>query len=157
MIANFPKKPMTNLSGLLSFEFIPVYLVSAYPTIVDGIATSALSVVAGATIFTGYATADSLGFNENQKESEQGEYYEQNVFGFTPGNKPELTILMQNMAKSGFYVITKDPQGVKRLIGYGQNLKFSSDYSSGVNRTDQKGYKFSFSGLSLFRAPVYPF
>lgn len=157
MITNFPKKPITNLSGLLSFQFIPVYLVAAYPNIVDGVATSALSIVPGASILNGYATPDSLGFTEPQKESEQGEYYEQNVSGFTPGNKPELILLLQNMAKGGFYVITKDPQGIKRLIGYGQNLKFSSDYSSGVSRSDQKGYKFSFSGLSLFRAPVYPF
>lgn len=157
MIASFPKKPICNPSGLQSFEFIPVEMVSTLPNIVDGVAIAAMSLVYGGVFYTGYATPETLGFAENQQETEQGIYYEQLLSGTTPGDKPELTVLMEMMVNRAFYVLAKDIKGVKRLIGLDKNFRFKSDYSSGVTRTELKGYKFTFSGLSLKRAPVYPY
>lgn len=157
MINSFPIKPSKNLSGLKTFDFIPVKNVSVYPEIYGGQVLATLTLVAGTAILKGYATSDTLSFIENQKENEHGVYFEQNISGFTPGDKPELIDLTQNMAVMPFYVIVSDFNGIKRLAGFGQNLRFTSEFTSGTSRTEQKGHKFTFTGFSLFKAPVYPF
>lgn len=115
-----------------------------------------LTLKPGAAWLAGYATAYTLSFKEVFADTEQGRAYTQTIEGFFPGESPEITDLMDLMDGNYFVVQIQDPQKRSRLVGgHGHPLLFSSSFDSGLNRSDAKGYQFSFTAQSEFKAPYY--
>jgi hypothetical protein len=158
MITNFPAKSMVNQGGYKSFKFLPFDGVISFPAITSGMCVAAVEIKAGYSWLKGYATPETLSFAEPLKDSENGNYYEQNVSGFTPGNTPQLISLLEEMENQRFLLQLNDFKGIPRLIGYpGNPLKFNADFLGEALRNGRKGFTFSFRTESVFRAPVYPF
>lgn len=156
MLTNFPTPKTYNLAGLRTFKFIPRAAVNAWPGIFNSQILSSIGIISGFAWLNGYATPNTLLFTEEVKESENGKYYEQQIIGFAPGDKLDLIDLMDLMDAQEFIVQVKDSKNQNRLIGsHGFPLTFSSSYSSGSGIEEAKGYNFKFSGVSIFRAPVY--
>jgi hypothetical protein len=156
MFSNFPTKKLTNLGGLRSFKFIPDHYLLTYPVIRDGQITSALSILPGKTWFEGYATPETLDFNEDITDSENGPVVKQIISGFVPGDDPVLVNLLRKMVGVSFCVQFTNPKNEVRIAGTnGYPLTFSSKYSSGSARADSKGFRFEFSGESIYSAPAY--
>ena len=156
MLTNFPKSNSYNLGGLRSFQFVHRSAISAWPGIFNGKVLTPISLKEGFEWLTGYATPETLSFSENSKDEQNGPYYEKEITGFVPGNKDELIDLMNKMDGHEFVLIVKDPNNQTRLVGsHGFPLLFSSLYNSGAGRPDARGFNFKFTGVSIFRAPVY--
>lgn len=156
MIANFPKKKSYNPGGLRTFKFVPVSFILSYPAIIDGKINSALQLLPGKEWLTGYSTPYTLEYSENAKKSTQGDYYDQSLSGFAPGDHEDLLDVIQSLNDQYFILLVEDARGQLRLVGgYGFPLAFTADFSSGSSRSDSKGFSFEFSGQSIFRAPIY--
>lgn len=158
MITNFPEKPTYNSGGLKKFFFVPFLGVSENPVVVAGSAVTPLGLFPGFSLLAGYATIHTLQFIEEQNENEHGIFYEQTLTGFAPSDTQEMMDLFTEMAQNRFLIMTSDYLGKKRLVGSSDNpLAFSYKFSTGNDRKDSRGYKFSFSGISTKAALDYPF
>jgi hypothetical protein len=158
MIGNFPTKKNYASGGIKNFLFAPAITVTSFPTVVSGSAIAELAFKTGFAFLSGYSTAGLLQLTEDGNENEQGVFYDQQLQGFAPIEGTEIVALFAEMAQMKFICAAKDFNGVRKLIGTVANpLTFSYKYSSGLLRTDAKGYKFSFSRTASEPAPIYPF
>jgi hypothetical protein len=155
MMSDFPGRPLTNMAGLASFQFVPYHNLGPLPPIAQNTVTNPVAFLAGG-FYTGYATVDTLLLNETQSRDDSGEVFTWEIDGFVPGDTGELGDLMYGMAKVRHLVVVRDYAGVLRLVGYNAPLTFTADYASGKQAgTDAKGYNFKFEGEGRRRAPVY--
>lgn len=156
MINDFPVSKSFNLGGLQSFQFVEYRNVDLFTGIFDSKILAPLSLKIGASWFKGYSTLYTLKFSEVSETGAQGKFYKQTISGFIPGDREALIRLMEAMDDNYFVLQVKDSSKQTRLVGgYGYPLLFSSKYDSGSNRSDGKGYEFTFYSESSFRAPVY--
>lgn len=156
MLTNFPIPKTYNQSGLRSFEFIHRSAVNVWPGIFNSQIMLPIALNSGFLWLKGYSTPQTLAFTEESKETKDGDYYEQQLIGFAPGDRLDLIDLMEQMDNNDFIIQIKDTRNQTRLLGsHGYPLKFSSSYNSGAGRDEAKGYNFKFTGVSIFRAPVY--
>lgn len=156
MLTNFPTPKTYNQGGLRSFKFLHRNAVNVWPGIFNSKILLPIVLNEGFVWLNGYATPLTLAYAEDSKDNENGNYYEQQIVGFAPGDKLELINLMEQMANNNFIVLIKDTNNQTRLVGsHGYPLTFSAVYNSGAGREEAKGYNFKFSGVSIFRAPVY--
>lgn len=158
MITNFPDKPSYNSGGLKTFSFLPVVGVASNAIVLANAAIEPVVFVAGYAFLKGYATINSLQFNDEPTENEHGIFHEQSLNGFTPGDSRELSNLFVEMLRMKFLVVAKDYLGNNKLIGTKENpLSFSYKFSTGNDRKDSRGFKFAFSGVGTQTAVNYPF
>lgn len=156
MISSFPTKKPYNPGGYHSFRFTPAYLVTAFPMISNARAIVPLSFTAGNDWLQGYATTETLTYDEEPVNDGNGTYYNYTVAGFVPGDLADLIYLVSAMEKMRHIVLIRDTAGILRLVGSpAAPLDFIATYGSGAARTDQKGFNFKFTGSSLYRSPVY--
>jgi hypothetical protein len=156
MISSFPTKNAYNPGGYSHFNFVPKDFVSAYPMISGGTALVPVGLAAGYAWLTGYATRGTLNYIEQPQNDGNGTYYLQTITGFVPGERAELIDLLQQMADVRYLVSIKDVFSQWRLVGsLACPLDFMAEYDSGTLYADQKGFKFTFTGTSINRSPVY--
>ncbi|MGY4385660.1 hypothetical protein ACVWYN_002706 [Pedobacter sp. UYP24] len=156
MISNFPTKKLSNLGGLKGFKFIPSFHISVAPPISEGVITSAIVLQPGKSWLNGYATPETLEYNEEAKDSDNGVIFTCHLSGFVPGDFPELNSLLNTMAGLPFCVQFYNAKNELRIAGtQGQPLIFSYTFKSGSARSDSKGYQFEFLGESICSAPAY--
>lgn len=156
MITDFPLNPLANLSGLQSFIFSPYQNISSIPPAGSGKITSPVIFNGGFDFFKGYSTIDQLSFLETLAQDDNLGAYTWAITGYTPGDSDILINLMEDMKRCRHLVVVRDHTGNLRLVGKNAPLYFSADFNSGKQAgTDAKGYSFSFSGQSKYRAPLY--
>lgn len=144
-----------NVGGIFSFQYIPYFQIVKLPTVTGKLITTPLGLNSGYTLLSGYSTLGETEFEENQKSDPNGPYYEWKLTGFVPGDSPDLIGLMEEMELVQHLVITRDTMNKRRMVGYDAPLDFSASFQSGGKPGEARGYKFSFTGLSTKRAPVY--
>ncbi len=155
MITHFPKNPIMNLAGASSFTFIPHHLIAILPAVQNKVVReSPLSAIIN-TGYKGYSTLEELEFSETAKDSENGTFYLWEINGFMPGDGGILINLMEYMETCKHLVIIKDAMDQQRIVGMDSPLNFTAVFKSGSKAGEARGYKYSFSGSSISRAPVY--
>lgn len=157
MITNFPAKKIYNQGGYNSFTFSPFQLISGIQrTVANNMPSALVSFAAGDDWLSGYATVQTLAYTEDPQQDANGTFYNLTIAGYVPGDKPELEQILGEMEQQRHIVVLKDTSGILRLVGTrDMPLSFNAAFSSGANRSDQKGYTFKFSGTSTLRAPQY--
>jgi hypothetical protein len=124
----------------------------------DGSAIVAAALSGSSSWYDGYATRETLSFEEEPQNDGHGSYLKPIISGFVPGEAASLISVMDSMPLYRFLVIIKDPLGRQRLVGSPvMPLNFSAKFGSGTARPDAKGFNFKFYGDSLNPAPVYNF
>jgi hypothetical protein len=156
MINNFPVHKTYTPGGYASFRFLSHNLVTTYPMISEGKALVPVATENNVAFFDGYATRETLNYEEEPVDNGNGTYYNLTVSGFVPGEAAALIDLMETLAYYRHLVIVKDPLGLQRLVGSpAAPLDFQAKFNSGTARPDSKGFNFKFTGQSLYRSPVY--
>lgn len=155
MITDFPAKPVYNQGGYSTFKFIPHLFITSFPAAVNHVISTAI--ITSSPWLNGYATYETLQFNEEDIKSGHGKSYRAQISGFIPGEYPELTQLLFEMEQMEKFVVQlRNSQGKIRIIGSPERpLEFSSVFSSGDQRSSAKGYTLKFTGDELNRAPFY--
>lgn len=152
---NFPKTPTINVSGAHKFQFAPFYTVLSLPEVFNKKIYDAVEFVPDSSWLLGYSTANELEFEETAKDSSNGPIYQWTISGFVPGDHPDLIVLMEEMEQSDHYVLITDNQNNCRFVGYDSPLIFLAKFQTGLKPGEARGYKYSFTGESASRAPVY--
>ncbi len=157
MITDFPSQPLANIAGYTDFQFAPHYTVSAIPQAVNKIISDPVEFIAPYNFLTGYATVETLEFQEESKRTPQGTVYDQVISGFVPGDTDALADLMEFMEGSSLrYIVALTPfTGKRRLVGTVVPLEFSSELVPGKAVGERRGYAFKFSAVSTSRAVFY--
>lgn len=146
---------MMNIGGLSSFSFIPLYLIERLPPVKGKVITEPIDLITGETTLKGYSTLEELEYKETQKDDDNGTFYQCDITGFMPGDGPDLIEQMEDMEQVRHLVIIKDNLNQHRLVGYNAPLSFRATFQSGSKPGEARGYKYTFSGVSTMRSPVY--
>ncbi|HEY0056296.1 MAG TPA: hypothetical protein VGB63_13145 [Pedobacter sp.] len=154
MKSNFPSIPLRNRGGYLKFDFIPYYDILSFPAIINNtVKRNQILLHAGKSWYQGYATNQTLQFNDSPEKTNNGTYFILKVAGLVPGDKPELTNLLFEMESTHFVVRLTDTRGKIKIIGSPTfPLEFKANFNSGDQRNSGKGYAIEFFGNALHRA-----
>lgn len=154
MIKNFPKRPILNPGGLGSFYFVPKYEIDRFPKVANGMAQQHVTFKNSSYWYLGYASSDSLEFDEKSQTSDNGRYFDVNLDGAYPGDFLEIVALFNEMGNFtiSYVLVFVDHLGKQRIAGLDGDLFFTSSFSS-----KEKRYLFSFEGKCLDSAPIYPY
>jgi hypothetical protein len=155
MITHFPNNPMMNLAGVFSFTFIPYHLITSLPAVQNKVVTESPLFALVNAGYKGYSTLEELEFIETAKEDENGTFYQWEINGFMPGDGELLIPLMEYMETCKHLVIIKDAMDQQRIVGMNSPLNFTAVFKSGSKAGEARGYKYSFTGPSISRAPIY--
>jgi hypothetical protein len=155
MISDFTRPPLANLAGLQFFTYTPFQYVQQQARISRSLAIAPLIFYSGWRLFNGYSTIDTLDFNEKAIPTENGQSYEWTITGFIPGDSDTLVSTIEEMERNRHLVCVKDRMGIKRLVGIGAPLVFTTIFNDGAKAGDTRGYTFTFTNTGKYRAPVY--
>lgn len=145
---NFPQINFNeNMGGIENFAFIPWNHVRQVPNPVNGIIRSPISLHPEKDWFLGYATKDSLLFQQEMVVSKEGKYWDISLSGMYPNPSTEIQNLFKTMASYRFFVLYKDRNKVYRFFGYERfPVEFKFTERSGQKPSELSYYSFSFYG-----------
>lgn len=152
---NFPDFDQTdNIGGCVSFQFIPFEDVASI-NIIDSTKKS-ITLKAGKSWFTGYATQQTLKYTEKQKHTENGIYYDKSIVGFVPKDTEDILELFSEMENQFFIIRYIDSNGQEKVAGtIDEPLKFTSDFDTGNDTSSRNGHFFTFEAESTEKAFYY--
>lgn len=149
---------MEAMGGNSGFEFSPVQLVSAIPQAVDGVVTSAITMVGDAVFLDGYSTPGTLSYSEVSEETRAGIIYRVSVKGFYPKAPASMISLFGEMVRQKYILLVSEISGEKLIFGNkNEPLSFVFSKSSKNAPGERSGYDFEFSGITTTPAPVYDY
>ena len=144
------------MGGNSGFEFSPVQLVSSIPQAIDGLVTTAIPMVGSTTFMDGYATANTLSYNEASEQTRAGTIYKVSVKGFYPKASAAMISLFAEMVRQKFILLVTEISGEKLIFGNkNEPLSFNFSKSSKNAPGERSGYDFEFSGTLTSPAPYY--
>ena len=145
---DFPTPSKEHIGGLKIFRFIPVSSVIAIPDKKE-FNFLEMQLATNAVWFNGVASFRSLSFSDNLSANENGDFYENSISAFYPGQNRDLESLFDEMVNGEFLLRIRDYEGNERLIGTIEDpLRFSRSYDS-AQLGGSKGYRLSFRNRQL--------
>lgn len=143
-----------NMGGGASFRFTAISNIDTWPLAIDNEITAPIVFVDDALVFEGYATEDSLDFNEQYDANSM--LYNSTLAGRTPIVSSAQTTIFRKMAGTHLICFYTDNNGVERIMGSPKNpCLFTFGNGSGQAGGTANGYSFSFSFSDKNPAPVY--
>ncbi len=139
--------------------FIPACSVKTVPELPAVTAASEdLVTAAGAFVFTAvgdkpifiYATDKTVKLDaENQGDTDGQSFVQKGEF-FHPGSKAEVAAFARKVNNTPGYIVLEDANGVQYLVGSkGLAANIKPSFSGGGDRTDRKGFQFTFEADSF--------
>ncbi|MDX5326413.1 MAG: hypothetical protein LPK80_09140 [Bacteroidota bacterium] len=132
------------VGGVSTFEFVKSEGISIIPEM-EPIPKLMVQLKPGYQWQKGWGSHDSITFEENLVEGEQGTSFNQSLKGFLPDDQYSIGSNFRQSRHKFFIVRFKDHQGQFRLLGTPDDpARFDFKLSYG-NLPGPKGYEFSFS------------
>ncbi len=150
-------KAPVKTGGVCSIRYCKKTDVLAFPDInpVTGIMDSALQLVEGGVFYYAELIDQTRGFQETQKDSNAGPYFEIKVNGSLRGSNGQNILSVQSMLHHEWIILVEDRNGYTRLIGNGDaGATLIYDYNSGTVSSSRKS-DISFVWEHPLPAPVY--
>tara|TARA_R110001592_G_scaffold268269_3_gene534527 strand:- start:41417 stop:42064 length:648 start_codon:yes stop_codon:yes gene_type:complete len=145
---DFPTPSKEHIGGLKIFRFIPVSSVIAIPDKKE-FNFLEMQLVSNAVWYNGVASFRSLSFSDNLAGNENGDFYENSISAFYPGQNRELETLFDEMVNGEFLLRIRDYEGNERLLGTIEDpLRFTRSYDS-AQLGGSKGYRITFRNRQL--------
>lgn len=143
--------------GICSVRYIKQEDVLAWPEIdpSTGIMTSSITVRPGAYIYLCESISDTRAFDEQQKSSTGGEYFDITVKAGLRGSDAAQILTLQRMKHHQFVLIVTDRNGVTRLIGNEDSgADLFMNYTAGDPQSSRKT-ELAWKWQHPTTAPVY--
>lgn len=150
-------RPPLDAGGLCYFYFIPIEDVLQWPSVnpQSGSIVDDVVLKAEKTWMRCMVIENGKAYEEKLKSSDSGNYWEININGFLPGDSPINNLSVNKMKHRRFAVVTKERNGIMRLMGEQHNgVAFQADYSS-ADVNGVRGRSLSFSWVSQDTCPLY--
>lgn len=143
-----------NMGGGSSFYFTDVRNIATWPKAIDNKISTAITFVDNNEVFTGYATEDTLDFNENYNPDSLLHNCE--LAGKTPITGAAQTTTMRNMVGKHLICFFTDNNGLERIIGSPLNpAVFTYGNGTGQSGGASNGYSYRFNWADKAPCPVY--
>ncbi len=149
---------ISNQAGLQLVEYTPVASVSSFPSIANGVISSALTFAAGARWYSVYGSMSKKGYDEGGKETEHGFLYSPEIQLFYPGDTIATRQLLKLMEAPFHRYLLRltDHNGFKRLVGTPwQGLTFGYEFTTDDNMGGARGYRLTWAGSLTEKPAVY--
>lgn len=151
------QKAAVKTGGLCAVNFFKLSDVLSWPEIdpLTGILSSGITLKPGAVLYTAETIDQARGFEETEKESSAGFFFDINIKASLRGSNASNILSLQSMVHHQWGIIAEDRNGVTRLVGNrdsGATLLFN--YASGTLSSSRKS-EFSFSWQHPLPAPIY--
>jgi len=99
---------------------------------------------------------ESGSWSEDLNRDEQGDYYNINISATLPADSPAVRGEINAMRSHRYLLRLTGRDGVKVIVGStDMPLRFESRFQSGATPGEQRGYRVTFSGPSLWASPGY--
>jgi hypothetical protein len=145
---DFPIPSKEHIGGLKIFRFIPASSVISIPDKKE-FNFLEMQLATNAVWLNGVASFRSLSFSDNLVTNENGDFHENNISAFYPGQNRELESLFDEMVNGVFLLRIRDYEGNERLLGTLEDpLRFTRSYDS-AQLGGSKGYRISFRNRQL--------
>lgn len=154
---NSIKKTVTdNLGGLNHIRFVPARLVNSISPVYNGAIHLAVELKANAAWYELPYSIETLGFKDEQQESEHGAYYTKQITAIVPQHNDEKNNFLSVMDNERFIVDCLDNNGKRRLVGTiaePMQLKKMADTKNNVAGRNE--YQLTFTGTGTQLSPFY--
>lgn len=151
------RRPEVTTGGLCWIVFAKWEDVLYWPQVhpKTGVCSSPIQLIPGRTWYECQLVDKGRIFNENQKASGAGPYWEMQVNGYLAGNNTGLTLSAATMQYHQFVVMLKDRDSQIRFIGNADSgADWENNYNSG-DRDNTRKRTGVFSWQNPLPAPVY--
>lgn len=149
MIRSFPRyRGSDNLGGIQqAFYFLAVSEIERLPVLLKGIRSGAIQTVGGTKWHVGYATMETLLYQEPQTREHAGTIWSAELSGICPQDSELLRNLFEEMSLQKFVVIFRDSNGRTKIAGsLEEPLQFSYSPTTGDKVETLNAYSFRFHG-----------
>ncbi|THU34231.1 hypothetical protein FAM09_24750 [Niastella caeni] len=151
------RRPTVRPGGLCWIVFALWQDVDLWPQVdpLTGLAKTPIALKAGKTWYECQVVDKGRIFNETEKKSSAGHYWEMQVVGYLGGNNSSNTINADVMTFNDYVVMFKDRDGQIRFLGNadtGAEVEFT--YTSADNSTSRKR-TINFTWQHILQAPIY--
>jgi len=143
-----------NMGGAASFTFTASTNIDTMPLAIAGKITDPITFIDNALVYDGYATEDSLEFNQSYNPDTL--LYTCTLTGRTPNTGAEQTEILRKMNGTPLVAFFIDNNGVERIMGTPKNpAVFSFSDSTGQAGGTANGYSYRFTWADKLPCPVY--
>ncbi len=152
-----PRFKLQNLGSLILIEYAPDFAISKFSKSGPGaITSSGLTLANGYSWEKIYCTQDTMGHQEDQDNSVNGEAWIQQVLGFTPGNEPALEEAYLKIKGKRHVLRISLPNGIKKIVGSPtEPLDHLLKSNTTTTIPGRSGTALLFSGNTTARALIY--
>lgn len=150
-LRNINRWESENMGGNFRFYLVPVHYVDGeLPEATDGVLSTSIPLVSGKKWFRWYGTLDTLAADSDLKNSNAGDYHENSLEMFVPGDELSWRQMFQDMRQMGFLLMREDNNGNFKLLGsLEEPIRFRYRFRSGDKSTDLRGYEVEFYSESI--------
>ncbi len=152
-----PRFKLQNIGSLILIEYVPSFAISNFSKSGPGaIAASGLTLATGYNWERIYCTQDTMGHQQDQDNSANGEAWIQQVLGFTPGDEPELELAYLKIKGKRHVLRITLPNGIKKIVGTPtEPLDHVLKSNTTTTIPGRSGTALLFSGSTTERALIY--
>lgn len=145
-----------NLGGIFLIKVIPIQEVQSLLMPVKSAILEPLVTKPLGRWYDIYATIETVKFEEEPIESEQGDHYRAKIIGKVPKDRASVIETINQMTNKQFIIDYTDNNGVRKIVGtLTEPLLFKCNFTTGDKVATKNGYDFEFSGFLLRKSPVY--
>ncbi len=149
-----PRFSLENIGSLQKIEFVPAFGIQTFsPTSAGTIAAGSLVLRAGFAWASIYCPEDTMGHQQDQVNSDQGESWVQQVLGFVPGDELAIDAGLRSLANTLHVLRITLKNGTVKIVGNpveGLQAKLKSNTQDSV--PGRPGTAISFTGDTTVRA-----
>jgi hypothetical protein len=152
-----PRFKLQNIGSLLLIEYVPSFAITNFSKSGPGaIASSGLTLATGYAWERIYCTQDTMGHQQDQDNSANGESWIQQVIGLTPGDEPAIEQALIDLADKRHVLRVTLPNGVIKIVGTPtEPLTHQLKSNTQTTYPGRSGTALLFSGPTTARALIY--
>lgn len=142
---------LENMGGGAAFSFMPISNLYSKPRVIDGNIENTVYTYGSPSLYTGYATQDTLEFSTQYEEDAM--VWITTLSGRTPVMSAAQTKLFRELLGTHLIVVYTDNNGVSYFLGTPEEpVLFTFAAASGQAGASANGYTYTFKVVS--REPV---
>jgi hypothetical protein len=145
-----------NVGGIIRFNFIPVQDVDSIVMPVNNKVLEPLEVKEGKRWYCAYATLGTIGYTEEQSDTDNGGIFKRKFTAICPQDNDEMTDTLNAMRNQRFIIDYMDANGLRKLVGtIEEPLFFTSTLNTKTDMRGRNEHVISFYGDASHKAYVY--
>jgi hypothetical protein len=149
-----PRFLLQNIGSLIYIEYVPAFAISTFSISARGvIASGGIALAAGYAWSGMYCSPDTMGYQQDQVNDNNGQSFAQQVVGFIPGDETAIEIELLKLNQVRFVCRVTLPNGTLKIVGSRADpLEFIIKSNTQTTTPGRSGTDIGFSGKTANRS-----